>query len=539
MQKFSAEYEKQVAVAFEHFINDEPYDYSNIRKEIYSSWIRSRAHNVKYDEPIKIIKLPEKEIMPFLERNSDLIEAAKHHLKKIYDVIKPSGYYIFLSDAQGYLLSIITDKDLMARFEYDPSLIVGASRNEKFVGTNAIGTSLAQGKPIVLYGEEHYMSVQKKYTCSGSPIRGANGEIVGAISITGLKEDYQELTLAMVMSVAEAIEAELRDRKKKPKRNNNTIYTFDDMIGECKEIQDLKKMGSRVAKIDSPILIWGESGTGKEVLAQSIHNESNRSGGPFIAINCGAIPRELIESELFGYEEGAFTGASKGGRSGKLEAASGGTLFLDEVESMPLDVQIKLLRVLSTFRVSRIGSSEEIPIDIRIISATKKDLFVEAEEGRFREDLYYRINTITLRIPPLRERNGDIRLLADFYIQKLKAQLGVDPIIPESFYRLLDEYDWRGNVRELRNILEGVIATSNDNEDINISMLPDRLVRDRRQESTENKTRLKDIEIDLIKKEIQKNNGNLSATAKALGIARSTLYVKIKNNEELSEFLNR
>lgn len=538
MLNFNEEYEKQLIEAFQHFVRNEPYDYSFIRPEIYDSWVRSRQFEIEYNSPVKIKKLNEKERKKLVQENAVLIETARKHLNKIYDVIKPTGYYIFISDDRGYLLDIISDKDLLSQYEYDPSLVVGASRNERYVGTNAIGTCLQEKKPMVFWGEEHYNLVHKKYTCSGAPIHGADGEIIGAMSLTGRKEDYQEHTLGIVISIVDAIEAELKSRTTK-KEPSSTEYTFDNLIGQCKEIKELKEIAKQVAKIDAPILLWGESGTGKEVLAQSIHNESRRKSGPFIGINCGAIPRELIESELFGYEGGSFTGASRGGRSGKLEAASGGTLFLDEVESMPLDVQIKLLRVLSTFKVTRVGSNKEIPIDIRIISASKSDLYLEAEQGRFREDLYYRINTITLKIPPLRKRNGDIRLLADHYIERLKKDMGLNKLsIPKSFYDMLENYDWKGNVRELRNILEGVIAMSKEGEEINTSMLPDRMVNKTRNNHLRN-TRLKEVEIEIIKNEIERANGNLSAAAKALGIARSTLYQKLKNNTELSEYLKK
>lgn len=538
MLNFNEEYEKQLIEAFQHFVRNEPYDYSFIRPEIYDSWVRSRQFEIEYNSPVKIKKLDEKERKKLVQENAVLIETARKHLHKIYDVIKPTGYYIFISDDRGYLLDIISDKDLLSQYEYDPSLVVGASRNERCVGTNAIGTCLQEKKPMVFWGEEHYNLVHKKYTCSGAPIHGADGEIIGAMSLTGRKEDYQEHTLGIVISIVDAIEAELKSRTTK-KEPSSTEYTFDNLIGQCKEIKELKEIAKQVAKIDAPILLWGESGTGKEVLAQSIHNESRRKSGPFIGINCGAIPRELIESELFGYEGGSFTGASRGGRSGKLEAASGGTLFLDEVESMPLDVQIKLLRVLSTFKVTRVGSNKEIPIDIRIISASKSDLYLEAEQGRFREDLYYRINTITLKIPPLRKRNGDIRLLADHYIERLKKDMGLNKLsIPKSFYDMLENYDWKGNVRELRNILEGVIAMSKEGEEINTSMLPDRMVNKTRNNHLRN-TRLKEVEIEIIKNEIERANGNLSAAAKALGIARSTLYQKLKNNTELSEYLKK
>ena len=338
-----------------------------------------------------------------------------------------------------------------------------------------------------------------------------------------------------MISICTAIEEDLRQSSRKT-QDNNTIYTFENIVGECDKMREAKELAKQIAGLDTPVLLWGESGTGKEVFAQAIHNESGRSGEPFIGINCGAIPRELIESELFGYDGGSFTGARKEGGIGKLEAANGGTLFFDEVESMPLDVQIKLLRVLST-----------IPIDIRIISATKKDLYIESEQGRFREDLYYRINTIALRIPPLRDRGGDIRMLADFYISKVKKNIGITELmIPGDFYEMLDNYDWKGNVRELRNIIEGAVSLSKNGGVLNTSMLPDRMTgRNKDIEQTlsdaekgRNK-RLKEIEVDVIRNAIEFTNGNLSAAAKALGIARSTLYKKIKENQELSGYISK
>ena len=455
MNYFNKDYEKKLIEAFDAFVNDRTYDFSFVRPEIYSSWQRSKEFSIEYDKPVRFKKLDDKSTKKLIKDNSLFIQIARKHLTKIYDVIKPTGYYIFISDSRGYLLDIIMDEETRSNFERDPSLVIGASRNERYAGTNAIGTCLYEKKPMVFWGEEHYNLVHKRYTCSGAPVMGPDGSIIGAVSITGMKERYNEHTLAIVISVCAAIEDDLRKNDRK-NHDNNTIYTFENIVGECEKMKEVKSLARQVAGLDTPVLLWGESGTGKEVFAQAIHNESSRSSEPFIGINCGAIPRELIESELFGYDGGSFTGARKEGGIGKLEAANGGTLFLDEVESMPLDVQIKLLRVLSTFRVTRVGSNKEIPIDIRIISATKKDLYIESEQGRFREDLYYRINTITLRIPPLRNRDGDIRMLADYYISKVKDSIGITELtIPESFYEMLDRYEWKGNVRELRNIIEG------------------------------------------------------------------------------------
>ena len=546
MNCFSEEYEKKLIEAFDAFVNDRPYDYSFLRPEIYSSWLRSKEFCINYDKPVRFNKLDDKATKKLIKENSPFIQIARRHLTKIYDVIKPTGYYIFISDARGYLLDIIMDDEVKNNFEKDPSLVIGASRSERYAGTNAIGTCLYEKKPMVFWGEEHYNLIHKRYTCSGAPVVDAEGNVIGAVSITGKKESYNEHTLAIVISICAAIEEDLRLSSRKT-QDNNTIYTFENIVGECDKMREAKELAKQIAGLDTPVLLWGESGTGKEVFAQAIHNESSRSGEPFIGINCGAIPRELIESELFGYDGGSFTGARKEGGIGKLEAANGGTLFLDEVESMPLDVQIKLLRVLSTFRVTRVGSNKEIPIDIRIISATKKDLYIESEQGRFREDLYYRINTIALRIPPLRDRGVDIRMLADFYISKVKKNIGITELmIPGDFYEMLDNYDWKGNVRELRNIIEGAVSLSKNGGVLNTSMLPDRMTgRNKDIEQTlsdaekgRNK-RLKEIEVDVIRNAIEFTNGNLSAAAKALGIARSTLYKKIKENQELSGYISK
>lgn len=546
MNYFNKDYEKKLIEAFDAFVNDRTYDFSFVRPEIYSSWQRSKEFSIEYDKPVRFKKLDDKSTKKLIKDNSLFIQIARKHLTKIYDVIKPTGYYIFISDSRGYLLDIIMDEETRSNFERDPSLVIGASRNERYAGTNAIGTCLYEKKPMVFWGEEHYNLVHKRYTCSGAPVMGPDGSIIGAVSITGMKERYNEHTLAIVISVCAAIEDDLRKNDRK-NHDNNTIYTFENIVGECEKMKEVKSLARQVAGLDTPVLLWGESGTGKEVFAQAIHNESSRSSEPFIGINCGAIPRELIESELFGYDGGSFTGARKEGGIGKLEAANGGTLFLDEVESMPLDVQIKLLRVLSTFRVTRVGSNKEIPIDIRIISATKKDLYIESEQGRFREDLYYRINTITLRIPPLRNRDGDIRMLADYYISKVKDSIGITELtIPESFYEMLDRYEWKGNVRELRNIIEGTVSLSQNAGVLNMSMLPDRMTgrtgnaeHTASEEETVKNRRLKEIEVDVIRNAIEFTNGNLSAAAKALGIARSTLYKKIRENEELSGYMSK
>jgi transcriptional regulator with PAS, ATPase and Fis domain len=329
--------------------------------------------------------------------------------------------------------------------------------------------------------------------------------------------------------------------------NNRAVYTFDDIIGECENMVRLKELAKKTARTSSSILICGESGTGKELFAHAIHNESFRKNKPFVAINCGAIPSELIESELFGYEPGAFTGASNKIKFGKLEIASGGTFFFDEIESMPLNVQIKLLRALSSNRITRIGGIKEIPVDIRIIAATKKDLLQEIELGQFREDLYFRINIISLSIPPLRDRKDDIPLLAKSFINYNVKHSSISEVktVPE-FYEALKYYYWRGNVRELRNVIEKVVLL-NDKETLSIDSLPREIISAYKYkslknkisahvvETKQNKDLLKTGEEIIIEYVLNQENWNLTNTAKRLGISRPTLYRKIDGSPKLSK----
>lgn len=240
-------------------------------------------------------------------------------------------------------------------------------------------------------------------------------------------------------------------------------YTFHNIIGECPALQRLKGLALKVAQGNTSVLITGESGTGKELFAQSIHNNSPHSNGPFVAINCGAIPKDLIESELFGYDSGAFTGAKKEGRAGKFELANGGTIFLDEIGDMPYEVQVRLLRVLQEKSVTRIGGKKSIPLNVRVIAATNVNLEEAIENHVFRSDLYYRLNVFSLHIPPLRERGDDIFLLTSHFLEKYQNP-NHEPItvISDDVRKIFELYNWPGNIRELENVIERCcILTSN------------------------------------------------------------------------------
>lgn len=318
--------------------------------------------------------------------------------------------------------------------------------------------------------------------------------------------------------------------------NKNTVnkhcktqvpYTFDSIIGSSKKIENLIIYSKEIANSPSTVLIQGESGTGKELFAQAIHNYSDRKGKAFIAINCGAIPNNLIESELFGYEEGAFTGARKGGCAGKFEIANNGTLFLDEIGDMPLNVQVHLLRVLQEGYVVRIGGDKSIPINVRIIAATNKDLKQEVEKGTFRRDLYYRLSVIPINIPPVRERKEDIMQLIKYFLQIKSIQLNKDmPKLDNDVYNKLINYNWPGNVRELENYIENLVnlggkstielESKYSNKKYEILNLCD---EDRS---------LEEIEREIIQKYLVKYDMNITKTSQILKISRSTLYNKIK-----------
>lgn len=325
------------------------------------------------------------------------------------------------------------------------------------------------------------------------------------------------------------------------------LATFDDYITESPVLIQIKEDARLAATVDSNIIIAGESGTGKDVLAQAIHNASKRRNEPFIAINCGAIPRDLISSELFGYVEGAFTGAKKGGMPGKFELAEGGTLFLDEIGDMPLEQQIALLRVLQEKRTTRIGSHQAIPVDVRVICATHRNLADAINKGDFRQDLYYRLNVINLYVPPLRQRPEDIAILFRYFTAKLKS---FDLKIRPEVFALLQKYAWPGNVRELQNAAERAVYFAHDGEitaehlpfniretmpPLNSSAAPTSATANTGSFSTVNEIRAArkeqaaENECAEIMALLDLHKGNVSRVATKMGISRSTLYRKMHN----------
>ena len=311
-------------------------------------------------------------------------------------------------------------------------------------------------------------------------------------------------------------------------------YTIDNIIGESKDILLLKERIIAAAKTKSTVLILGETGTGKELVAHAITSLSSRRHQPFVRLNCAAIPETLLESELFGYEQGAFTGAIKGGNDGKFLMANNGTIFLDEIGDMQLNLQSKILRVLQEREIEKIGGQYPIPIDVRVIAATHEDLMELVRDNKFRRDLFYRLHVIPIQIPPIRNRREDIPLLVEHFNRIISKQLNITPPkIEESFINKILKYRWPGNVRELQNVVE--MAVNFSNGIVNESHIPEYIIEDIEQTSHNELEGLRattnETERDAILKALEKYNGNKIKVAKYLGISRSNLYYKIKKLE--------
>lgn len=359
------------------------------------------------------------------------------------------------------------------------------------------------------------------------------GNVVGAVGRV-LFRDINELN-ALYMKISK-IEKELNLYKDEFKKVNSAKYSLDSIISESKSMHKIKELTKRTAKTNSNVLILGESGTGKELFAHAIHSISRRSNAPFIKVNCGAIPYELLESELFGYEEGSFTGAKKGGKIGKFKAADGGTIFLDEIGDLPMNMQVKLLRVLQDKEIEKIGSNSSEKVDVRIITATNRDLEEMVSEGKFRLDLYYRLNVLTIKVPPLRERKDDIPILSEHLIQKIsrRENIRVDRI-SDSALEYLKRYNWPGNVRELENILERAINFLDEETVIKPEHLPSKITGIMRKKKIRSlKLTLEEVERQAIIDSLIFSNGNKTKAASILDISRTSLYEKIdKYNIEL------
>lgn len=633
-----------IAESWENFISTGEVD-SKVRSEIGDSWIRCRRDGVNPYNGKGVIT--HSNVDELINKNSELIYVARPIMESIYSMVSGSGFAIFLTDKDGYIIEVIGDKDIMGRVE-ELNFLKGELWSEKVVGTNAIGTALYLNKPVQTIGAEHYGINQHSWTCSAAPIYDEDDNLIGCINMSGNYYNAHSHTMGIVtaasqsiqkqmdllnsykllnitfdsisegmivinenmkikringralkilnMSLDEAINMDInniligidfkKSINKKDKvlnnlewdfsindnkikcvmnifsldrsgKNNGMVitftevkmvhklvskfvgykakYEFEDIITNNLEMKNIISFSKKAAKSDCNILIQGESGTGKELIAQSIHNYSNRKNGPFVAINCASIPSELVESELFGYEKGAFTGASKEGHPGKFELADGGTIFLDELGELPLDIQSKLLRVLDNGKIVRIGGTYEKQLDVRVIGATNRVLRDEIIKRKFREDLFYRLSVMEIKIIPLRERKEDIGLLVQAFVQKLNIKnMNKFINIKESYIEGLKKYDWHGNIRELRNVLERDYYLSEDEIMSMHSLDYDNKDEIINKEDSNPKIQiipLEELEEKAIRDAMKKCNGNIQLAASLLNIGRATLYRKIKKYE--------
>jgi sigma-54 dependent transcriptional regulator, acetoin dehydrogenase operon transcriptional activator AcoR len=386
-----------------------------------------------------------------------------------------------------------------------------------------INTVLKQSAPML-----QLLDSGREYRDREILLDGQGGRTILS-SATLLHDDNGDVIGAMAV---------LRDAQSGGRNVTTTLaprYTFADITGSSVAISEARQWAELAAAMPSTVLLAGESGTGKELFAQAIHNASPRKRAPFVALNCAALPETLIESELFGYEEGTFTGARKGGQAGKFELADGGTVFLDEIGDMPAGVQAKLLRVIQERKVARLGAVREQTVNIRIIAATHKDLAAEVRAGRFREDLYYRLNVVAIRIPALRERRADVPELAEKLIQRLGVRLGYQVRVDADFFAALSCREWPGNVRELENVLERVMLRAGADGRLTVALLDQ---ADPALPVTPGSApppaadvalrSLREVERDAIVRAVARHDGNIQQAAATLGIGRNTLYRKLK-----------
>ena len=435
-----------------------------------------------------------------LETESKFEAAIINSIRDSFLVITPDGTIIQANDHAVVTLGYKNKEDLIGKKVTDTA-------DSKLAVLDVFKT----GEPI--YNKERFVKLRKGTTLhlmmTAIPVLGEDGKVIAVVDNVKDIKEYRSM-------VNEAV-------------GSNASFTFDNIIYRSRRMEETVNQARLAAEGPLSVLLQGESGIGKELFAQAIHNASRRSVGPFVIVDCASIPRDLVESELFGYAEGAFTGARKGGRLGKFELANGGTIFLDEIGELPLEIQAKFLRALQSRSFTRIGGTHEIPVDIRVIAATNRNLEFEVKNKNFREDLFYRLSVLTIEVPPLRDRaEEDVPILAEHFIRSFEEKMEKTNIkISREAMELLKKYSWPGNVRELENVIgravnfcTGIIYPEH---------LPDK-IRDRacmsRQREPEHVSQA-DEEKALLAQALSANGGNRKKTAESLKISRSTLYRKL------------
>ncbi|TWH47669.1 sigma-54-dependent Fis family transcriptional regulator [Sporomusa sp. KB1] len=536
---------------------------------IFQSWKRCRGLNVNHEQLFQDDILQSYRLNELLDRSEQLIRTAKPILQHIFSLLRRGKYQILLSNNEGYILETLGDPSFVNKTE-KIFLTPGVNWRENLKGTNGIGTVLIEQIPLVIPGWTHYSLPVSFLDCWASPISASDGTLIGVLNISGeagakhnhvmeittigatmiaqslaiaemkasfnlSKRDLDALGKTLLHSVVPADKGDSRTEQQKffvPISFNHTVECENQWRGRSPKTHSILDIAMRATRTDSTVLIQGESGTGKEIIARTIHNSSTRKEKPFVTLNCAAIPHNLVESELFGYTDGAFTGARRGGQAGKFELAGSGTIFLDEIGDMPFHVQASLLRVLQQKEFYRIGDNKCHIMNARVIAATNQDLCQMVQQGKFRLDLYYRLKVISIEIPPLRERIEDIGDLAPYFVEKLCKKFGFPSmnISPELFHHLVN-YQWPGNVRQLENCIENMIALSTGTSTLTVADLPIEYTTNCQSSSTSLENQISqqsaNLEKKLIIQALEDVDGNIAAAARKLGIGRTTLYRKM------------
>ena len=621
--------------------------WSNETAIIETSHQRSAGYGLCPGARPDFMPLARNDMSLLLEQNHLLHMHAVPAMETLYQQIINTHNMVLLTDAQGVILHSLGDADFIEKAN-QVALAPGVGWSEERMGTNAIGTAIAEKAPSLVHADQHFLASNHFLTCSAAPITDHQGKVIGVLDVSGDRRSYHKHTMALVRMSALMIENQLFAATfehaivlrfhARPEfigtlmegiaafspggrflaANRNGLFqlglshaalqthTFSSLFGlpvsalfdhyrtampglldlcmhngvrvrgraelrlgsgvhaltvpgdaavpappmppsRPRRLSGLRYLNTgdpqlekvidkvnRVLGRDIPILIMGETGTGKELLAQAIHNDSPRSMGPFVAVNCASIPESLIESELFGYEEGAFTGARKKGAVGKILQANGGTLFLDEIGDMPVGLQAHLLRVLQERMVTPLGSGKSIPVNVELICATNHNLRERIAKGLFREDLYYRLNGLVVKLPPLRERTD-----LETVVRKILATEsdGGNYAVSDDVLRLFRRHKWPGNFRQLTNLLRTAIIMAGDEEEIGLRHMPDDFLDDidvladqpaaSPAQMLASGANLEEMELSVIMKSLEANGGNVSATARALGVSRNTIYRKL------------
>lgn len=470
-----------------------------------------------------------------LERATRELMVERKLKKELDEIIESSYDGIWITDGQGYTLHLNSSYERISGIKKEE--VVGRHMQElvdKGYFSESVTLKVLEKKERVTIMHD-ILKTGKRVLITGNPIFNENGEIVRVV--TNVRDITELIKLKEELEAKEKLAAQYKEELD---RLRSTQFKADDFVFQSSQMQHIFDLAVRVGQVDSTVLILGESGVGKEVIAQIIVRSSERRNGPFIKVNCGAIPENLLESELFGYEKGAFTGADRKGKMGMFELANKGTIFLDEVAEIPFNLQVKLLRVFQDQEIMRIGGVKPIKLDVRVIAATNKNLDSLVKRGEFREDLYYRLNVVPITVPPLRERKEDIPALLNHFLKlfnekyKLNRRLALDVI------DCLMEYPWPGNVRELQNLVERLVVLSREPL-ITLDQVPQQYKTDYQQPQQLKlqvsgvvplKEAVQELESKLIQRALRKYKTTRKA-AEALGVDQSTVVRKLKKLKKI------